>query len=317
MEFADLGKHCEHPGCHQRDFLPFTCDCCNKVYCLNHRSYRTHECPVAGTRDTHAIECPVCAGSIRVEGTEDPNAAFARHRHDLCNPARRKQRKQKKRCGAKGCHKKLTLTNKFSCDSCRLELCLAHRYPDAHNCASAQTVTRSGFLSRFTQPKATTTRTAANPKPKRPKPARKKNKAGTDKWGRAVDPANTLRGTAARRMRGVDARAVTAAAAPEPAPQAGTGREVCPQCSARFALVTDLVAHVESHHSALPAVTTAAATAAGAGGGVGAGTAAATRVRATPCPRCGASFYDPVDLVAHCESGGCTQTKRQSSCMVS
>ena len=67
-----------HPGCCScsgADFLPFTCDCCTKVFCLDHRSYRTHECPVAGTKDTHAIACPICAGSIRVEGDEDPNAA--------------------------------------------------------------------------------------------------------------------------------------------------------------------------------------------------------------------------------------------------
>jgi hypothetical protein len=30
------------------DFLPFTCDCCSNVFCLEHRSYDAHRCPKAG-----------------------------------------------------------------------------------------------------------------------------------------------------------------------------------------------------------------------------------------------------------------------------
>lgn len=29
--FPDLGRHCQHSDCHQLDFLPFTCDGCQKV----------------------------------------------------------------------------------------------------------------------------------------------------------------------------------------------------------------------------------------------------------------------------------------------
>lgn len=29
--FPDLGAHCEHEDCNQLDFLPFTCDGCQKV----------------------------------------------------------------------------------------------------------------------------------------------------------------------------------------------------------------------------------------------------------------------------------------------
>ena len=198
---------------------------------------------------------------------------------------------------------------------CGVTLC-SHRYPDAHSCAGTRAAARQGFLSRFT---------AAKPKPKpKPRTAAKKPAAKrgrgtkTNKWGQTVDPTNTLIGTAARRMRGADARAVgaaTAAAAPAPAPasRAGHGREVCPTCQARFELVTDLVAHVESWHAA------PAAAAAGGGGSAtaSAGAGSGGDSRATPCPRCGAAFYNPVDLVTHCESGQCPQTRRQSSCMVS
>lgn len=338
MEFLDLGKHCEHPGCNQHDFLPFKCDSCSKVFCLQHRSYRTHECPVAGSRDTHAIECPICAGSIRVTGTEDVNVAFERHSKSLCNPARRKQRKHKKRCGAAHCHKKLTLTNTVTCDVCRIEVCLTHRYPDAHSCvgaAASRNTSRRGFLSRFSSAgKSNNVRGAAASKPKpkpKPKPqARRTGKRGKNKWGQQTqDPANTLRGSAARRMRGADAARMSAStAAPAPAvgagvpvprsvvANAGTGREVCPTCGARFQRVTELVSHVESWHGsgsgavvAAPAPATATA---------GAGSQPATRTTAgMPCPKCGASFFDAVQLVEHCESGRCPQTRRQSSCLVS
>lgn len=33
--FPDLGDHCQHPDCHQLDFLPFHCDGCKKVFCWN------------------------------------------------------------------------------------------------------------------------------------------------------------------------------------------------------------------------------------------------------------------------------------------
>ncbi|KAJ0782643.1 putative transcription regulator A20-like family [Helianthus annuus] len=32
--FPDLGKHCSVDDCKLIDFLPFTCDCCNKLNLL-------------------------------------------------------------------------------------------------------------------------------------------------------------------------------------------------------------------------------------------------------------------------------------------
>ena len=51
---------------------------------------------------------------------------FERHRKELCHPERRKERKHKKRCGAKSCHAKLTLTNTIVCDVCQLKVCLTY-----------------------------------------------------------------------------------------------------------------------------------------------------------------------------------------------
>jgi len=277
-----------------------------------------------------------------------PWPQFERHTKTLCRPSRRKERKHKKRCGASGCNKKLTLTNTVVCDDCHMEVCLAHRYADAHHCTAASARTRSpaaakaSFLSRFVAPapkrKPVARATAAARANKAAALARQRQRARKARQAREravkkqqADPSNTLVGSAARRMRGTDRvgaqPAAAAAAAPAssssggaavaavPVPSSllagvGRGREVCPTCHARFEAVTDLVAHVESWH--------------GAGSGsqpvptpTAVARAPARATGSTPCPNCGAAFFDPVDLVTHCESGQCPRTRRQSSCLVS
>jgi hypothetical protein len=44
----ELERRCNLPSCSQTDFLPFTCDCCTRVFCLEHRTYDAHSCPSAG-----------------------------------------------------------------------------------------------------------------------------------------------------------------------------------------------------------------------------------------------------------------------------
>jgi len=38
------GTECNYPDCQIKDFLPFTCDLCGHVYCLDHRSRYAHNC---------------------------------------------------------------------------------------------------------------------------------------------------------------------------------------------------------------------------------------------------------------------------------
>ncbi|XP_072590524.1 AN1-type zinc finger protein 1 [Vulpes vulpes] len=45
MAELDVGRHCQVERCRRRDFLPFVCDGCSGVFCLEHRSRESHSCP--------------------------------------------------------------------------------------------------------------------------------------------------------------------------------------------------------------------------------------------------------------------------------
>ncbi|XP_007461756.1 PREDICTED: AN1-type zinc finger protein 1 isoform X2 [Lipotes vexillifer] len=45
MAELDIGQHCRVEQCRQRDFLPFVCDGCSGIFCLEHRSRESHSCP--------------------------------------------------------------------------------------------------------------------------------------------------------------------------------------------------------------------------------------------------------------------------------
>jgi hypothetical protein len=94
-----IGDHCSHPGCGQRDFLPFRCDCCGKVFCLEHRAYSRHNCEHAQGKDTHIIVCPLCAKSIKLKGNEDVQQVFDAHARTNCDPSNYSRVHSKRRCG--------------------------------------------------------------------------------------------------------------------------------------------------------------------------------------------------------------------------
>ncbi|XP_055966768.1 AN1-type zinc finger protein 1 [Sorex fumeus] len=45
MAELDIGQHCQVAHCRQKDFLPFKCDGCSGIFCLEHRSRSSHNCP--------------------------------------------------------------------------------------------------------------------------------------------------------------------------------------------------------------------------------------------------------------------------------
>ena len=137
----DIGRHCSVQECQQNDFLPFICDCCENVFCLDHRSYPAHECPRAGAKDHRIIHCPLCRSTIQLRDTEDPNITWERHASSNCNPSlyESRRKKKKKRCAVVGCKEVLGTSNKVQCGACRIETCLRHRFPSDHKCSSIRT----------------------------------------------------------------------------------------------------------------------------------------------------------------------------------
>ena len=136
-DLMSIGSHCSQPGCGQIDFLPFTCDCCSRVFCLEHRSYRSHACEKAGDRDLQVIVCPLCAKSVKLQGRQDVHEAFDKHSRTECDPSNYRKVHHKPRCPVEGCRERLREVNTFRCKQCGLNVCLAHRLEADHACAGA------------------------------------------------------------------------------------------------------------------------------------------------------------------------------------
>ena len=73
-DLLGLGRHCHHSDCHQLDFLPFRCNKCSRVYCLEHR--RCQACSSGADDETTVLLCPLCAKAIKVIPGQDPELIF-------------------------------------------------------------------------------------------------------------------------------------------------------------------------------------------------------------------------------------------------
>jgi len=139
MEFQHIGKHCAVSSCHQHDFLPFTCHCCNKTFCLEHRDFTSHACSNNLKGDARTIICPICSKSLHYDsGITTVEELWNKHAATDCRQGNYQQaqlnKKPVKLCGSSGCGEKLTMTNTCVCKICRKELCLKHRFDYQHDC---------------------------------------------------------------------------------------------------------------------------------------------------------------------------------------
>ncbi|RKP27444.1 hypothetical protein SYNPS1DRAFT_26899 [Syncephalis pseudoplumigaleata] len=105
MEFYDVGKRCSLPECQQ-----------------------------------HVPTCPACAAPVTIAPDEVADDAVNRHLEQDCEEmkartAQAKKKKPKKRCEAAGCHLVLgAIRPSSTCAHCARVLCLAHRFPEQHQC---------------------------------------------------------------------------------------------------------------------------------------------------------------------------------------
>ncbi|CAK7322754.1 unnamed protein product [Dovyalis caffra] len=131
--FPDLGRHCQHSECKQLDFLPFNCDSCRKVFCLEHRSYKSHDCPKPYQKSRKVVVCEICSASIETTGRDEDDERVILEKHEKsadCDP----KKKKKPTCGVKRCKEILSFSNTCTCKTCHLKVCLKHRFPADHVC---------------------------------------------------------------------------------------------------------------------------------------------------------------------------------------
>ncbi|KAL2897716.1 Zinc finger AN1 domain-containing stress-associated protein 12 [Bienertia sinuspersici] len=146
--FPELGQHCQHPDCRQLDFLPFSCNRCQKVFCVEHRTYMSHDCPKPDDKSRKVMVCETCSKSMETTGLspEEETAMKEKHANSKeCDPSKKK----KQRCPVKQCREYLTFSNATVCKCCSTKVCLKHRLPADHACQrgySAAKLSHNGAL---------------------------------------------------------------------------------------------------------------------------------------------------------------------------
>ncbi|KAK6490334.1 AN1-type zinc finger protein 1-like [Huso huso] len=100
MAELDIGRHCVVEDCKQKDFLPFICDGCSEVFCVEHRRRDSHSCSEVCVKK----ETVKCGGNTC---TSYP-------------------------CTYHGCNGKELLP--VVCSHCEKHFCLAHRHQNDHEC---------------------------------------------------------------------------------------------------------------------------------------------------------------------------------------
>jgi len=157
--FTDLGAQCSLPYCRQNDFLPFSCDCCNKVYCKDHFQYKDHECPLGQNKTRQVAVCPICQKSFAGSDDQQVDALWDRHIQSECTG-----RQVKEKCPVAGCKEKLTELSSVICPNCKSKVCLKHRFEDLHSCA---TLKKQNAASKSWKPfGGKASNSASKPKPK-------------------------------------------------------------------------------------------------------------------------------------------------------
>ncbi|XP_053103168.1 AN1-type zinc finger protein 1 isoform X4 [Hemicordylus capensis] len=103
MAELEIGQHCGIEQCRQLDFLPFVCDGCSGVFCLEHRSRTAHDCSEV---------------NLKTEEVKPDNHKFFM-------------------CTYKSCDGKELVP--VLCPYCEKPFCLRHRHQVDHECEKLET----------------------------------------------------------------------------------------------------------------------------------------------------------------------------------
>ncbi|KAG0475670.1 hypothetical protein HPP92_015356 [Vanilla planifolia] len=276
-EVPHSGRHCSADGCMLIDFLPFNCERCDQVFCLQHRSYTRHQCPVATNQiDISVLICPLCGQGVRLRPNEDPNITWDTHVNSECDPLNYQKTTKKKSCPAPGCCETLNFSNAIRCKYCTQEHCLTHRFAPDHECTGPKKPDTGypfiNLLRRSLKNDSTPIQTFN----------------GSAKWSsNFLHAASSLMASAEAGMQKLSVATNHALQKAKDGVAQGRGSggnlaEQCLQCQARFAHVNSLIEHVEKAHNQ-------------------AVQAACTMEMIENCPKCNITFKDPVLLIKHVE----------------
>eukprot|EP01023_Acetabularia_acetabulum_P030706 TRINITY_DN2890_c0_g2_i2.p2 TRINITY_DN2890_c0_g2~~TRINITY_DN2890_c0_g2_i2.p2 ORF type:complete len:347 (+),score=26.93 TRINITY_DN2890_c0_g2_i2:130-1170(+) len=218
------GEHCNVAECKQIDFLPFKCDCCHKVFCLEHRQYEEHKCPLAQHKVLEVVPCPLCAKGIKLTRGTDPNEQFEIHLREGCDPGNYRKVHKKKKCPVDGCRERLTETGSYSCQKCGQKTCLKHRHPEDHACKATRKQNSTSSIATI---------------------------AGSirQKSGNLIMDSFRALGVGTRAPKLTPKAPTPKRQTPhQPQPAIASATEQCPQCGAGFSNVQQLVSHVQQVH---------------------------------------------------------------------
>ena len=131
------GDHCYLDDCQQFDFLPFTCDGCNKVFCLHHRSQNAHKCTAAPEMKNVLPICPICRKYVLIKSGESVDRKLSQHIRSRCKQFVIDPQKEKiAACSFKKCKSR---TAPCECNLCHRFFCAQHRLADDHLCSKGST----------------------------------------------------------------------------------------------------------------------------------------------------------------------------------
>ena len=111
MEFSNLGKHCACSDCNLKDFLPFTCDMCDKDFCLEHRTYEAHKCEKYKTN--------IVTHTKKIKQKKNPKCVKCKTRDKL----------------------------NIKCNTCKKYTCISHRH--SHICVKPSINCRQELLKKI------------------------------------------------------------------------------------------------------------------------------------------------------------------------
>ena len=130
----NIGKHCTFETCKQKDWLPVKCKYCSKIFCADHSSIESHNCPEYEKQYKKVFVCPLCNKTLDVNNNLSVEENFSLHEAMDCLGNYRANVPEVITCKGTKCRMKLTELNTYTCQKCSQKVCLKHRMPQDHRC---------------------------------------------------------------------------------------------------------------------------------------------------------------------------------------